>query len=586
MWFSKRRIYLDYASATPLLPEAASEMHDAEGLVGNPGAIHAEAVEAKRTLQNSRERIAKVLGCKARELVFTSGLTEANNLAIIGFARKLERIQRTLSGTHWIVSAIEHASVLECFSEVERMGGEVTHVMPNEKGIVTPEGVASALRPQTVFVSVGWANNEIGVIQPLSKIARVINAHEKKNSSRVLFHTDGGQAPLYEPTVVHSLGADLVSLSASKLYGPHGIGALYLSNRADLAPVILGGDQERGLRAGTENAALAAGFAAAFEIVAEERHTEGKRLATLRDELSRQLVARIPGISHQRRPEACASAHAQRFHSLDRRRIPRALARSRRHCRLDQERLPRGRESVARHRSLGRGCVARGKHAAHFTWSQHEKRRHRPAFEGTFRPCGACYSAGMDIEKLTKSQIVLLTLLISFVTSIATGIVTVSLMQQAPPTVAETVNRIIEHTIEAATSTPRSQTATVVQQQTVVVNEADLVAQAVKAISPSIVRIYSDGSDQPQFLGLGVVVDASGTVAADIGALGDRADATVETESGTDVRSFVTSRDTSSGLLYLTPATSSDAVSVSDPRAACEERPLARAGRRRDLRRE
>lgn len=296
MWFSKRRIYLDYASATPLLPEAASEMHDAEGLVGNPGAIHAEAVEAKRTLQNSRERIAKVLGCKARELVFTSGLTEANNLAIIGFARKLERIQRTLSGTHWIVSAIEHASVLECFSEVERMGGEVTHVMPNEKGIVTPEGVASALRPQTVFVSVGWANNEIGVIQPLSKIARVINAHEKKNSSRVLFHTDGGQAPLYEPTVVHSLGADLVSLSASKLYGPHGIGALYLSNRADLAPVILGGDQERGLRAGTENAALAAGFAAAFEIVAEERHTEGKRLATLRDELSRQLVARIPGI--------------------------------------------------------------------------------------------------------------------------------------------------------------------------------------------------------------------------------------------------------------------------------------------------
>lgn len=171
----------------------------------------------------------------------------------------------------------------------------------------------------------------------------------------------------------------------------------------------------------------------------------------------------------------------------------------------------------------------------------------------------------MDIEKLTKSQIVLLTLLISFVTSIATGIVTVSLMQQAPPTVAETVNRIIEHTIEAATSTPRSQTATVVQQQTVVVNEADLVAQAVKAISPSIVRIYSDGSDQPQFLGLGVVVDASGTVAADIGALGDRADATVETESGTDVRSFVTSRDTSSGLLYLTPATSSDAVSVWTP---------------------
>ena len=296
MWFSKSRIYLDYASATPLLPQAAKAMRDAEKLVGNPGAIHKEAVEAKRALQDARERIAKILGIKSRELVFASGLTEANNLAIVGFARKLEQIKRTLDGTHWIVSAIEHASVLECFSEVERLGGEVTHVMPNGKGIITAGAISAALKPETVFVSVGWANNEIGTIQPLSKIAEAIRAHEKENSSTVIFHTDGGQAPLYGPTVVHSLGVDLLSLSASKLYGPHGIGALYLSNRAELAPVILGGDQERGLRAGTENVALAVGFATAFEIVAKERHEESKRLHTMRDELARELIAQVPNI--------------------------------------------------------------------------------------------------------------------------------------------------------------------------------------------------------------------------------------------------------------------------------------------------
>jgi hypothetical protein len=167
----------------------------------------------------------------------------------------------------------------------------------------------------------------------------------------------------------------------------------------------------------------------------------------------------------------------------------------------------------------------------------------------------------MDIEKLTKSQIVLLTLLISFVTSIATGIVTVSLMQQAPPAVAETVNRVIENTIETvATSTKGQSAAAVVSQKTVIVNESDLVAQAIKQITPSVVRIYSDDTDASQFLGLGVVVDASGTVAADIGALGDRADVNIKVQNGTSIRSFVTSRDTSSGLLFLTPATSTAAA--------------------------
>jgi hypothetical protein len=165
----------------------------------------------------------------------------------------------------------------------------------------------------------------------------------------------------------------------------------------------------------------------------------------------------------------------------------------------------------------------------------------------------------MDIEKLNKSQIVLLTLLVSFVTSIATGIVTVSLMQQAPPSVAETVNRVIEHTIEAtASSTPKGQSAAAVvtQQKTVIVNESDLIAQAVKLVSPSIVRVYTSDPQAAEFLGMGIVVDASGTVAADIGALGNHPDASIELQNGTSVHSLVTSRDTSTGLLYLTPSTS------------------------------
>lgn len=306
MWFSKRpyfakastgtRIYLDHASATPLLPEAAAAMREAETLVGNPGAIHAEGVAAKKRLEAARADIARHFGVKARELICTSGLTESNNIAILGYARRLEKLRRSLNGTHWIVSSIEHDSVLECFSEVERLGGEVSHIAPDEKGVVRPERIAEALRKDTVFVSIGWANNEIGTVQPLSKIAQVLRAHEEEHRTTVAFHSDAGQAPLYLPSSVHSLDVDLLSLGAEKLYGPHGAGALYLSNRVELGATLFGGPQERGLRAGTENVALAAGFAAALDVVVRERADESKRLVTLRDELAQSLAARIPGL--------------------------------------------------------------------------------------------------------------------------------------------------------------------------------------------------------------------------------------------------------------------------------------------------
>lgn len=296
MFFRPSRVYMDYASATPVHPAALQAMREADARYGNPGAIHREGVEARQVLEISRERVAAQLSVKPREIVFTSGLTESNNLAILGFARAMGRSGRDMHGTHFVASAIEHDSVLEVLCEVERQGGRVTLVRPDVRGIVTPEKIANALLPETVCVSVGWANNEIGTVQPIARIAEALRAHETANGGLVLLHADAGQAPLYRATTAHSLGVDLLSVGANKLYGPHGIGALYLGNRASLAGHILGGRQERGIRAGTESVALAAGFAAAYEAVAEEREGEGARLRDLRDTLARELARTIPGL--------------------------------------------------------------------------------------------------------------------------------------------------------------------------------------------------------------------------------------------------------------------------------------------------
>ncbi|QQG37730.1 MAG: cysteine desulfurase [Candidatus Kaiserbacteria bacterium] len=293
-WF-KKRIYLDYASAPPVSEAAIRAMRAAEMLEGNPGGLHAEAVAAKASLEASRERIALLIGCKSREVVFTSGLSEGNALAIVGFARAFERTRRGLEGTHWISTIIEHSSVLESFSEIERMGGRVTHLAPDDRGIVAPARVAAALRPETVFVSVGWANGEIGVVQPLADIARAIRDFDHDRTSKIVFHSDAGQAPLYLPTLVSSLGVDLLTLGSNKLRGPHGIGALVNRSRVDLSPAIFGGSQERGMRPGTEGVALAAGFAAAFEDMVRVREEESRRLLKIRSDLAKGILESLPG---------------------------------------------------------------------------------------------------------------------------------------------------------------------------------------------------------------------------------------------------------------------------------------------------
>jgi len=289
MWWGTKRIYLDYASSTLPLKEALFAMREAEGLIGNPGGIHAEAVEAKDVLEGARNAVARELACKGREVIFTSGLTESINLAVLGFARKLQ-IKGEFEGTHWIVSSIEHSAVLESFGEIERLGGSVTHIDPDERGIFSVETVLNAIRPETVFISIGWANNEIGVVQPIRDISRAV----KSKNSKIVIHSDAGQAPLYLSPQVHTLGVDLMSFGSNKLYGPHGVGALYVATNTEMAPIILGGGQERGLRSGTENVALAVGFAKAFEIISREREGEARRLRELRGNFASEISLSFP----------------------------------------------------------------------------------------------------------------------------------------------------------------------------------------------------------------------------------------------------------------------------------------------------
>lgn len=300
-FFARRRVYLDYASATPIHADSSTAWMRASVLVGNPGGIHQEGVKAAKVLEGARAQVAHVFGCKPQEIIFTSGGTEANNLAIVGRARNIALLTKTntdtsLSGTHWAVSAIEHPSVLDCFGEVERMGGEVTYIEPDSHGVITAGAVAIVLKKETVCVSVGWANSEIGTIMPIAEIARAIRTHEGKHKTEVMFHSDAGQAPLYLPTTAHSLGIDVLTLDSGKLYGPRGVGALYISPRTQLSPILHGGGQEHGLRPGTENVALVYGFASALVHIATIREAESKRVRTLRNSLCTDLISMVPQI--------------------------------------------------------------------------------------------------------------------------------------------------------------------------------------------------------------------------------------------------------------------------------------------------
>lgn len=280
-----KRIYLDYAATTPVDPEVlrAMEPYCSERF-GNPGSLHSFGQEAIAAVDRSREEIAKAVGADFRQLVFTGSATEANNLAVRGATLAARGGRRNLAGARIIVSAIEHESVLETAREGERAGVEVVIVPVDRRGIVDLKKIKENLTAETALVSVMYANNEIGTIQPIAEIARIVRDFRGKNAYP-LFHTDAVQAFQFLDCDADRLGMDLMTLSAHKICGPKGIGALYVRDLKLLRPMLTGGGQEFGLRSGTENVPSIVGFAKAVELALAAREKESRRLAKLRNHL-------------------------------------------------------------------------------------------------------------------------------------------------------------------------------------------------------------------------------------------------------------------------------------------------------------
>jgi cysteine desulfurase len=276
----KRQVYLDHAAATPLDDDVQKAMRPylSEEFY-NPSAIYSPARKVRLGIETARQKIAENIGVKKGELIFTAGATEANNLAVFGATASF------LKG-HIIISAIEHDSILKPIEHLISQGRKVSVIKPDKKGIVDVDDVISKIKNDTVFISIIMANNEIGTIQPISKIADKLNqirSQRKKtgNGLPLIFHTDAAQAVNYLDTQPKRLGVDLMSFNGSKIYGPKQIGCLYAGSHIQLAPIIFGGGQERGYRSGTENPAYIAGFASAMDKTIKIRKIESLRLAEL-----------------------------------------------------------------------------------------------------------------------------------------------------------------------------------------------------------------------------------------------------------------------------------------------------------------
>ena len=279
-----RQIYLDHASTTPVRPEVVEAMapYFTEHF-GNPSSIYPLGQEASDAVAAARESLAGLIGAAPREIFVSSGGTESDNWALKGFARA-----NATTGRHIITSAIEHHAVLHTCEALEREGFEVTYLPVDEHGLVSVEDFKAAMRPDTILASIMFANNEIGTIEPIRELAAA--AHE----ASVVFHTDAVQAFGHEPIDVNELGIDMLSASSHKIYGPKGVGLLYVRRGVKLQNLLDGGQQERGRRGSTENVPGIVGFARAAELAAEEIVPERDRQLALRDHAIRRILEEIP----------------------------------------------------------------------------------------------------------------------------------------------------------------------------------------------------------------------------------------------------------------------------------------------------
>jgi len=280
------RIYLDYCATTPVHSSVREKMSRAlDWDFGNPSSMHWAGKDSKQLMAQARMDVAEGIGCRPDEIIFTSGATEADNLALFGILRQFPP-----NKAHVITSSIEHHAILHTAEQLEREGYSVTYVPVNENGLVNPEDVRRAIRPETKLISIMYVNNEVGSVQPIAEIGRIAR------ESNIKFHTDAVQAIGLFDVNVNDLNVDMLSLSAHKIYGPKGIGALYIRSGIDLTPMILGGPQEHLLRAGTENVPGIVGLGAAMNLVRQNRADERARLMGLRKFLINGLQAIGPAV--------------------------------------------------------------------------------------------------------------------------------------------------------------------------------------------------------------------------------------------------------------------------------------------------
>lgn len=275
------KIYLDHNATTPIHPEVLREMEDALELTyGNPSTLYNLGRESKNKLEEARDRLANLIGAKREEIIFTSGGTEANNLAIFGICNAYRK-----EGNHIITSRIEHDSVLNVCKALERNGFNLTYLPVDSYGMVNPEDLNKSIRPDTIIISIMHSNNETGTIQPVKEMAMI--AKQKA----ILFHTDAVQSIGKIRVNVEDLGVNLLSIASHKIYGPKGVGALYIRKGTRIQPILFGGHQEKGYRPGTENVPSIVGFGKAAEIAAKD--SEAERLTLLRERLYNSLKESI-----------------------------------------------------------------------------------------------------------------------------------------------------------------------------------------------------------------------------------------------------------------------------------------------------
>ena len=281
----KNRIYLDYAATTPVSPEVLETMFPFfSECWGNASGIYATGREARRAAEDARKAVAAAIGAQPGEIIFTSGGSESDNTAILGTAYAQQE-----KGKHIITTGIEHHAVLNPCRQLQKEGFEVSFLQTDREGRIDPEEIRKAIRSDTILVSIMTANNEIGTIEPVNEIGQICK--EKK----IVFHTDAVQAIGSLPVNVQEINCDLLSLSAHKFYGPKGIGALYIRERTRLNPLISGGEQERGLRAGTENIPGIAGLGKAITLANENLDRNARHMRRMRDQLVKGILSSVPG---------------------------------------------------------------------------------------------------------------------------------------------------------------------------------------------------------------------------------------------------------------------------------------------------